>query len=66
MTEVAALHAVAFLLGLFAAVSGLNFWIVGVAPGRSAPWWKQNAWAAFFLTVAVYLLVYAFTGSLPY
>lgn len=49
----------ALLAGLFCLMSGVAFFLVGVMPVRSAPWYVQYAWAAFALTMAFYLLRFA-------
>jgi len=58
-----ALHVFALVLGVFAAMSALAFFLVGVLPGRSAPWWKQYGWAAVAFVAAYLLITYAFTGD---
>jgi uncharacterized membrane protein HdeD (DUF308 family) len=58
-----ALHVLALLLGLFALMSGVAFFLAGLLPGPSGPWWKQYGWAAFALAASCLLLSYAFTGD---
>lgn len=55
-------QALALLIGLFAAMAGTAFFLAGLLPGPSAPWWKQYGAAAFALTVAWYALRYALFG----
>lgn len=62
MTAEMALHAAALLLGVFVALIGLAFFIVGVAPGPSAHWSRQFGYSAIALTAAYYLLLYALRG----
>lgn len=57
-----ALRALAFAAGLFCGMSGFAFFVVGLLPGKSAPWYKQYGYAAVAITGAFYLLRYAFTG----
>jgi hypothetical protein len=54
-----AVRAFLLMLGLFCGLSGLAFFVVGLAPGRSAPWFKQYAYSAATLTAAFYLIRYA-------
>jgi len=62
MSAEAALAALALLLGLFAGMAGIAFFLAGLLPGPSGPWWKQYGWAAFALAASYYLLTYAFTA----
>lgn len=54
-------QAAALILGLFALMSGVALFIVGLLPMRSAPWWVQYLYAAVFLTIAYFALTYALT-----
>lgn len=54
------LRAVVLALALFLGQAGIAFFVVGLAPGRSAPWWKQYGYSAVCLTGAYYLLVHVF------
>ncbi len=47
-------------LAVWLTLSGLAFFVVGLAPRRSAPWWKQYAWSAVCLTCAYYLFRFVF------
>ena len=40
---------------IFLTLSGLAFFVVGLMPGKSAPWYRQYAWSAIALTCAYYL-----------
>lgn len=51
-----ALLALAIWLGL----SGIAFFVVGLAPGVSAPWYRQYAFAAAALTCSYYLFQLVF------
>lgn len=42
-------------LAIFLTQAGIAFFVVGLAPGRSAPWWKQYGCSAACLTCAYYL-----------
>lgn len=56
------LRALALFFGLLCLLSGIGFFVAGIAPGPSAPWWKQYMWAAFALTLAYGFLRFALTG----
>lgn len=47
--------AILLALAIFLTLSGFAFFVVGLAPGRSAPWWKQYGYSAVVLTCAYYL-----------
>lgn len=49
----------ALALGVFLALSGVAFFVVGLLPGKSAWWVKQYAYAAVCLTCAYYLFRWA-------
>lgn len=65
MTSADWLHLGTFLLGVFVLCFGLAFWIAGFANPRTSVW-RQNAYASLCIVAAIYLLAFAFTGSLPY
>lgn len=62
MTVDDVLHAFALFFGLLCVLSGIGFFAAGIAPGPSAPWWKQYMWAALGFTLAYGLLRYALVG----
>lgn len=51
-----ALRMLALLAGSFAAMCAVAFFLAGLLPGPSAPWWKQYGLAAVAFTVACVLL----------
>lgn len=53
-----ALRVLALLMGSFAAMCAVAFFLAGLLPGPSAPWWKQYGLAAVAFTVAYVLLPY--------
>ena len=58
-------HLAALWSGVLALCFGLAFWIAGFANPRTSVI-KQNIYAATLISAAILMLVYAFTGSLPY
>lgn len=56
-------HGLALLLGLFALMSGVAFFLAGLLPGRSPSWYVQYGWAAVFLAASMFLLRYAASGA---
>lgn len=54
-----ALRAVALLAGLLLTLHGVAYFVVGLAPGRSAHPSKQYGWASVCLAAGYYLLMYA-------
>lgn len=50
-------------LAVFLALSGVAFFVVGLAPGKSARWYVQYAYSAVFLTCAYYVFRYALGGA---
>jgi hypothetical protein len=42
-------------LAVWLTLSGVAFFVVGLLPAPSAPWWRQYAFAAVALTCAYYL-----------
>jgi len=46
-------------LALFLTMSGVAFFVVGLLPARSAPWFVQYAYAAVALTGAYCIFAYA-------
>lgn len=59
MTFDALFVALAMVCGLYLLLSGLAFFVVGLLPARSAPWFVQYMYAAVSLTGAYYLLGFA-------
>jgi hypothetical protein len=54
----------ALAAGLFCALSGIAFFVAGLSPRPSPPWWHQYGWAALALTGAFYLLRYGLASLL--
>jgi hypothetical protein len=42
-------------LAIFLTLSGIAFFLAGLMPGKSAPWYAQYAYSAVALTSAYYL-----------
>jgi len=53
------MQAICLTAGLFMGMSGTAFFLAGLLPGPSAPWWKQYGLAALALASAYYLIRYA-------
>ena len=52
--------AVLLAFAIFLAQAGIAFFVVGLMPGKSAPWWKQYGYSAVALTCAYYLFLLIF------
>jgi hypothetical protein len=52
MTVDGLVTAILLALAIFCTLSGVAFFIAGLAPGKSAPWYIQYAWSAVALTCA--------------
>ena len=60
-----ATHVVALWVGTFALMYGLAFWIAGFANPRTSSF-QCNFFGATLVASGVLMLVYSFTGSLPW
>ena len=60
MTLDDAVTAALLALAIFLAMCGTAFFLAGLLPGKSAPWWKQYGCAAMALTCAYYLFKLVF------